>query len=93
LHQFDSWIGNAKRDPVENLQIISKTCVIHLGTSIFRFPTLVVLKLKTLKVVDDISVDLPLLKTLHLDRVRLKNKQHFNKLLYGCPILEDLLAN
>jgi len=44
-HRFDSWIGNAKRHPVENLQITNTACVIHLCPSIFRFPLLVVLKL------------------------------------------------
>jgi hypothetical protein len=66
---------------------------IPLRPSIFRFPSLVVLKLKTLKIVGNITVDLPLLKILHLDRVYLKNKTNFDKILYGCPVLEDLIAN
>jgi hypothetical protein len=40
----------------------------------------------------DISVDLPSLKTLHVDQLYLKNSQNFIKLLNGCPILEDLMT-
>jgi hypothetical protein len=41
-------------------------------------------------VIGDISVvDLPSLKTL-LIGVCFKNQDNFNKVLYGCPILEDL---
>jgi hypothetical protein len=43
-----------------------------------------------IKVDDNISVDLPSLKTLYLDHVRFKNKENFGKLLSGCPVLEDL---
>ena len=42
--------------------------------------------------VGDISVDLSLLKTIHLNSVYLKNKKNFNNILYGCPVLEDLIA-
>jgi hypothetical protein len=64
---------------VENLQIV-----------IFVFPTLVILKLNRLSVFGNISVDLPSLKTLHLSEVYFKNKDNLNKLLNGCPILQDL---
>jgi hypothetical protein len=60
--------------------------------SIFIFPSLVVLKLDRVKVAGNISVDLPSLKTLHLQQFFCKNHQNFNKLLNGCPILEDLIA-
>jgi hypothetical protein len=46
--------------------------------------------LTKLKAVNNISIDLPSLKTLHLNHISLKNKDNFNKLLNECPILEDL---
>jgi hypothetical protein len=73
---------------VENLQIVS--WYFDFPPSIFIFPTLVILKLNRLKVVGNISVDLPSLKTLHLIEVYFKNKDNFHKLLNGCPILQDL---
>jgi hypothetical protein len=84
-----------KRHPLENLQIVS-SFIIPFPSSIFIFPALVVLKLDMLKVVGDISVQsvvLPSLKTLHLIFVHFKNKQNFYNLLYGCPVLENLVAN
>ncbi|PNY17154.1 F-box/LRR-repeat protein [Trifolium pratense] len=93
---LNHWIITAKLHPLENLELRSMlhhNKRITLWPSIFIFPTLVVLKLTKLKVVDNISVDLPSLKTLHLINVMLKNKDNFNKLLNGCPILEDLQTN
>jgi hypothetical protein len=78
-----------KRHPVENLQIVSWFTDFPLN--IFVFPTLVILKLNRLNVFGNISVaDLPSLKTLHLSEVYFKNKDNLNKLLNGCPILQDL---
>ncbi|KAK2376556.1 F-box/FBD/LRR-repeat protein [Trifolium repens] len=91
----NSWIETVKRHPLENLQIVS-SFIIPFPSSIFIFPALVVLKLDMLKVVADISVQsvvLPSLKTLHLIFVHFKNKQNFYNLLYGCPVLENLVAN
>jgi hypothetical protein len=74
---------------VENLQIVSWFTDFPLN--IFVFPTLVILKLNRLNVFGNISVvDLPSLKTLHLSEVYFKNKDNLNKLLNGCPILQDL---
>jgi len=91
FNNVDSWIQIAKQHPVENIQISALIYMqVFLPPSFFRFPTLVVLKLCRVRVVDNISVDLPLLNTLHLSGVYLKNKENFNKLLNGCPVLEDL---
>ncbi|XP_045831573.1 F-box/FBD/LRR-repeat protein At4g26340-like [Trifolium pratense] len=85
---FQRWIETIKRHPVESLHI---SCYVPLPSSIFRFPTLVVLKLSRVEMaVDNISVDLPSLKTLHLLRVKFVNKDDFNNLLNGCSFLEDL---
>lgn len=93
FNDLDSWIETAKQHPVEKIQISTTLAIylrVFLPPSFFRFPTLVVLKLCRVRVVDNISVDLPLLNTLHLSGVYLKNKENFNKLLNGCPVLEDL---
>jgi hypothetical protein len=82
----------SKLHPLENLHFVStlNNGGITLWPSIFIFPTLVVLKLTKLKAVNNISIDLPSLKTLHFNHISLKNKDNFNKLLNECPLLEDL---
>ncbi|GAU44403.1 hypothetical protein TSUD_246290 [Trifolium subterraneum] len=89
-YNVDRWIETAKQHPVENLQLISRFNGISLPPNIFRFSMLVVLSLMSVKVVGDISVDLPLLQTLQLNAVCFENKEYFNKLLSGCPILRNL---
>ncbi|XP_045787241.1 putative FBD-associated F-box protein At5g56820 [Trifolium pratense] len=61
-----------------------------LPSTILRSPTLRVLKLNNINVLGNISVDLPSLKTLHLTGVCFKNQENFHKLLFRCPVLEDL---
>ncbi|PNY02411.1 F-box/LRR-repeat protein [Trifolium pratense] len=75
---------------VKTIYIMCKFRTMPLPLSIFSFRTLVVLKLKRIKVVADISVDLPSVKTLYLIHIYFKNKDNLNKLLNGCPILENL---
>ncbi|XP_057444976.1 putative FBD-associated F-box protein At5g44940 [Lotus japonicus] len=60
--------------------------------NIFRCQTLVCLKLSRISKVGKISsVDLPLLKSLHLFKVCFHNeKEDYRKFLNGAPILEDL---
>ncbi|XP_045786719.1 F-box/FBD/LRR-repeat protein At4g26340-like [Trifolium pratense] len=89
-YNVDRWIETAKQHPVENFQLISRFNCISLPPNIFRFSTLVVLKLMSVKVVGDISADLPSLQTLQLNDVCFENKECFNKLLFGCPILRTL---
>ncbi|RHN45189.1 putative F-box domain, FBD domain, leucine-rich repeat domain, L domain-containing protein [Medicago truncatula] len=57
-------------------------------STIFNSRNLVVLKLKTLLVTDLPQINFPLLKTLHLKKVYIL--RDFNKLIEGCPILEEL---
>jgi hypothetical protein len=57
-------------------------------STIFNSRNLVVLKLKTLLVSVLPQIDFPLLKTLHLETVVIR--KDFNKLIEGCPILEEL---
>ncbi|KAL5054859.1 hypothetical protein RYX36_035541 [Vicia faba] len=59
--------------------------------NIFSCRTLVILKLERLCVAGNIlSVDLPLLKTLHLKSVYLQNSEDLKKLICKSLILEDL---
>ncbi|KAK2430425.1 FBD-associated F-box protein [Trifolium repens] len=97
-HFIYSWFETAKQHPMEIIEISTKlttSMLISLPLNIFCFRTLVVLKLNRLKVagIGNISVDLPSLKTLHLIRVYLKNRDNFHQLLNGCPILEDLISD
>ncbi|XP_058746626.1 FBD-associated F-box protein At3g52670-like [Vicia villosa] len=92
---IDSLIQTAKQHPVENLQLFSPLIGINLPPTIFSFPTLVVLKLTKFRITCNINIsviDLPSLKTLHLIGVSFKDEENFNKLLYGCPVLEDLVV-
>jgi hypothetical protein len=83
-----------KRYCIEHLQFLSPFNPITLWPTYFTFPTHVVLKLTNFIVPgNNISVDLPSLKILHLDHVRFANRENFNKLIYGCPILEDLILS
>ncbi|XP_058746422.1 putative FBD-associated F-box protein At3g50710 [Vicia villosa] len=92
--RFNNLIQTAKRHPLENLYLyftlFNMNNRITLPPTTFTFPKLVVLKVKNFGLQGDISVDLPSLKTLHLDVIYLKNHENFKKFIYGCPILEDL---
>ncbi|CAK8537870.1 unnamed protein product [Lathyrus sativus] len=94
--RFNNFIQTAKRHPLENLylysSIVNLTNGITLPLTTFTFPKLVVLKVKMFYLSGDISVDLPSLKTLHLEVVYFKDHETFKKFLYGCPILEDLMT-
>jgi hypothetical protein len=62
---------------------------------LFSCSNLTVLKLKrlSLKVVDYLDINLPLLKTLHLEKLTIFGPGSLKRLLYMCPNLEDLLLN
>ncbi|AES98831.2 F-box/RNI/FBD-like domain protein [Medicago truncatula] len=92
-YNLEGWIERANQHPVEHIEICSPFHLIPLGLGIFRFSTLVILELVYLEFPGNISVNLPSLKTLHLNDVHFKNKKNFDKLVYGCPILEDLIAD
>ncbi|AES98838.1 putative F-box domain, FBD domain, leucine-rich repeat domain, L domain-containing protein [Medicago truncatula] len=89
---FDAWVEAAKQRRVEefNLSIISGITLI-LNPTILTSQTLVILKLERLVVkAENLCVDLPSLKILHLVEICFKYKNDFMKLLNGCPVLEDL---
>nr|KYP56357.1 F-box/FBD/LRR-repeat protein At4g26340 family [Cajanus cajan]KYP56363.1 F-box/FBD/LRR-repeat protein At4g26340 family [Cajanus cajan] len=64
-----------------------------LPSSVFNCKTLVVLKLWQVGVDILQSIDLPVLKILHLDYVRVGGIGYISRILRGCPVLEELRAN
>jgi hypothetical protein len=86
------WIQAAKQRHVEDLSLFLFLGITLEPTTIFSCKTLVVLKLCCLEVatLSNCSVHLPLLKTLNLVNVYLNDMGDLEKLIYGCPILEDL---
>jgi hypothetical protein len=97
LWKFDysnitKWIEAAKQRCVENLSLFLLLGITLEPTTIFSCKTLVVLKLCSLHVstLSNCSVCLPLLKTLNLVDVHLDDMGDLKKIIYGCPILEDL---
>ncbi|XP_027349841.1 FBD-associated F-box protein At4g10400-like [Abrus precatorius] len=90
---FNLWVRTAIRHGIEHLHLqMSFSVRLNLPCYIFSLKTLVVLKLNGLSVDSFSSVDLPSLKTLHLNRVNILEPRYFVNLLNGCPILEDLEA-
>jgi len=86
---FDAWVEAAKHRQVEKFHLLLNN--VTLSPTIFISKTLVVLKLERLKVeTDNLCVDLPSLKTLHLSHVCFHSRNDFMKLLNACPILLDL---
>ncbi|TKY59025.1 F-box/FBD/LRR-repeat protein [Spatholobus suberectus] len=70
---------------------MSHTFRIKLPPCVLTCTTLTVLKLKYLILDDDLSdVVFPSLETLHLDWVTFPDHGYLMKLIYACPILEDL---
>ncbi|XP_061361079.1 FBD-associated F-box protein At4g10400-like [Gastrolobium bilobum] len=64
-----------------------------LSSPFLTHRTLVVLKLTGVHITAFSSVDLPSLKILELSGVILEESGYLAKLLSGCPLLEDLVAN
>ncbi|KAK2360525.1 FBD-associated F-box protein [Trifolium repens] len=86
------WLTAAAECGMEHLDVhISDR---HNVNCVFRFKNLVVLKLKVIHItaMPMSSVDLPLLKTLHLNGVYLSQHWFLLEILNGCPILEDFEA-
>ncbi|MCH99610.1 F-box/RNI/FBD-like domain protein [Trifolium medium] len=83
---------------VQNLSIDFSHSDFHritLSTFVLTTKTLSVLKLKRIafneiSYEDDPCFDLPSLKVLHLESVAFTFYKHIRKLLYACPILEEL---
>lgn len=90
---FHKWVEVAKQRRVEDLRLTLVLGFPPLPPTIFSScETLVILHLWSLRVatMTHCSVHLPLLKTLDLMDVRFDDMEDFKKLIYGCPILENL---
>lgn len=90
--EFDvtMWLTAAAERGMEHLDVhISAR---HNFNCVFSFRNLVVLKLKVIHITSISSVDLPLLRTLHLNGVYFSQHWLLLQILDGCPILEDFEA-
>ncbi|XP_057425047.1 F-box/FBD/LRR-repeat protein At4g26340-like [Lotus japonicus] len=85
------WLNAAMQRQVENLYLSFPGA--YAPCFILTCKTLVVLNLKSVYFDGFSSVDLPSLKTLHLDLVEILNPPTLKGLVYGCPVLEDLEIN
>ncbi|XP_057446557.1 F-box/LRR-repeat protein At4g14103-like isoform X2 [Lotus japonicus] len=90
------WVNAAVQRRVHHLELsilyqFHLTRFINLS-AIFTCRTLVILKLNGLflKPCSFSSIDLPLVKVLHLECVPFAERGVFGQLLYGCPVLEDI---
>ncbi|XP_057422148.1 F-box/FBD/LRR-repeat protein At4g00160-like [Lotus japonicus] len=90
LSDFDLkiWVNAAIRRGLENLYIQLSGVRLSLSSCIFCCNTLVVLNLARLLLDQFSVVDLPSLKTLHLNDVGFPQPQNLVDLLTRCPILE-----
>ncbi|XP_057446875.1 F-box/FBD/LRR-repeat protein At5g56420-like [Lotus japonicus] len=92
----NAWLKVVIPRRIENLDINlhPKDHMISLNCCIFSCTTLVVLKLKGISLnASSSSVELPSLKSLHLEQVKFTRYQNLTELFHGCPILQDLKAH
>jgi len=91
-YRFDKWVEAATKRCVKELHIAGILLKAPLASTIFCCKTIVVLKLVDIYVPTMLhySVHLPSLKTLWVYLVQIECKEDFVKLLFGCPLLEDL---
>ncbi|XP_057425444.1 F-box/FBD/LRR-repeat protein At4g26340-like [Lotus japonicus] len=86
------WLNAAIQQPqLENLNVDLSLSI--LPCSILSSASLVVFKLHNVTFDVFSSVYLPSLKTLHLDNAWITRLRYLMELLYGCPVLEDLILN
>jgi len=91
---INGFVHAAAQRGIESLNL-EMSCMVTLPRSILHCKTLVVHRLKGLRV-NDIShvvVEFPLLKTLHMSNVTIERFKYLFELLSGCPIIEELQAD
>ncbi|XP_020203927.1 F-box/FBD/LRR-repeat protein At4g26340 [Cajanus cajan] len=89
---FNIWIKAVIERGIKHLHL-EMPLTLPLPSSVLNCKTLVVLKLWQVGVDILQSVDLPVLKILHLDYVRVGGIGYISRILRGCPVLEELRAN
>nr|XP_027190528.1 FBD-associated F-box protein At4g10400-like [Cicer arietinum] len=94
-NQMDEFINAAIQRRVETLALDMEYESLHitLASNIFTCKTLTVLELKQIIVRDLPRINIPLLKSLHLDSVRFRHPKYIIDFLLGCPALEELQTN
>jgi hypothetical protein len=89
---FNTWLEALIRRRVQQIHLNLHNHTLNLN--IFISETLIVLKLKNLKITSDAScVHLPSLKTLHLDYLSFQKSNDYHNFLCACPNLEDLFIH
>jgi len=90
-NDINHFVYTAVQQRVQNLTVdLSLYSKTTSPTFVLTTKTLTVLKLKRLTLDQVPQVHLPLLKVLHLKSVTFIYYEHFLKLFYGSPILEEL---
>ncbi|XP_020228466.1 F-box/FBD/LRR-repeat protein At4g26340 [Cajanus cajan] len=89
---FNVWVKAILERHIEQLHL-EMPRVYPIYSGVFSCRTLVVLKLCRVSVDVLQSIDLPRLKTLHLDFVRIEGVEYVARILRGCPILEEFETN
>jgi len=99
INDVNRFINAALERKTENLELNMMAwpkdhITVKLSPSIFSCKTLTLLKLNSV-VLNNLpsQLDLPLLKTLHLDLVRFMCYKEFSRFFLGCPILKELQTN
>ncbi|XP_057427934.1 F-box/LRR-repeat protein At3g59190-like [Lotus japonicus] len=92
VFKVNEWLKAAADRKVENLQFYCSANWQYLPCTIFSITTLVVLKLRRVDFRGFSSVELPSLKSLHLDDLRFSKTKHLIELLNSFPNLETLEA-
>ncbi|KAI9094519.1 hypothetical protein K1719_026639 [Acacia pycnantha] len=91
-HKINNWIDALINSKVEHLEIcIAPSFHTELPSSILNWSTIRVLKFKGVTFSTLSSVNLPSLKVLDLDMVRLQDINFLAMLLSGCALLEMLV--
>ncbi|KAL5057494.1 hypothetical protein RYX36_029098 [Vicia faba] len=85
------WLTDAEKCGMEHLEFQGSDRL-NFYSFIFAFSNLVVLKLKATRVNYFLPVELPKLKTLHLNDVFISEHWYLRELVNSCPILEDFEA-
>ncbi|KAL2318164.1 hypothetical protein Fmac_032040 [Flemingia macrophylla] len=89
---FNIWVKSIVERKIEQLHL-EMPRPSPIPSSVFTCRTLIVLKLCRVSVRALQSIDLPVLKTLHLDLVRIGGFGYVTRILRGCPVLEELEIN